>query len=71
MGNKLPATQSHYFAVNVNKLKELYTQFVPYLTIQKKLDISESPEYQKIKPENDIIRAEPARHVIYLWMQLY
>lgn len=64
MGHKLPATQSHYFTVNIQKLKELYMQFVPYLTIQKELDISESSEYLAIKNENEILRAETAKHVI-------
>ncbi|MDR7664846.1 hypothetical protein RG963_03400 [Methanosarcina sp. Z-7115] len=48
----------------MDKLKEYYTKFIPYLTIEKELDISESPEYLAIKNENAILRAETERHVI-------
>ncbi|MCO5381240.1 MAG: hypothetical protein NHB15_03245 [Methanosarcina barkeri] len=34
------------------------------MTIEKELDISESPEYLAIKNENAILRAETERHVI-------
>ena len=34
------------------------------MTIQKELDISESPEYLRIKQENQILQAETARHVV-------
>jgi hypothetical protein len=64
MGHKLPGTQEHYFRANVDKLKEYYTKFIPYLTIEKELDISESPEYLAIKNENAILSAETERHVI-------
>ncbi|MCO5382607.1 MAG: tyrosine-type recombinase/integrase [Methanosarcina barkeri] len=64
MGHALPGTQGHYFTPNVDELKTYYTKFIPYLTIQKKLNVSESPEYQSIKSENDILRAETAKHVV-------
>jgi hypothetical protein len=35
-----------------------------FLTIEKELDVSESPEYQKIKQDNRILQAETARHVV-------
>jgi cell shape-determining protein MreC len=37
---------------------------VPYLTIQKEADVFESPEYLRIKQENQILQAEIARHVV-------
>jgi integrase len=64
MGHTLDDTRSAYFRASPEKLKEIYKKFVPYLTVQKELDLSESPEYQAIKSENDILRAETAKHVV-------
>jgi len=64
MGHTLDDTRSAYFRASPVKLKEIYRKFVPYLIIQKELDISESPEYQKIKYENSVLQAETARHVV-------
>ncbi len=60
MGHSLPATQNHYYQADVDGLKEYYKKFVPYLTIQKELDVSEGAAYKDIKNENDILRAEAA-----------
>jgi hypothetical protein len=46
----------------VDALEELKSFFL--LIIQKELDISESPEYQKIKYENSVLQTETARHVV-------
>ncbi|MCQ1535760.1 tyrosine-type recombinase/integrase [Methanosarcina sp. KYL-1] len=64
MGHTLDDTKSAYFRAQPEKLKEIYKKYIPYLTIQKELDISESPEYLKIKQENQILQAETARHVV-------
>jgi len=64
MGHTLDDTRSAYFRASPVKLKEIYRKFVPYLIIQKELDISESPEYQKIKYENSVLQAETTRHVV-------
>jgi integrase len=64
MGHTLPSTQESYFRASHEKLKEIYKKYIPYLTIQKELDLSESPEYQAIKSENDILRAETAKHIV-------
>ena len=55
---------SYYHASAENGLKETYLKYVPYLTIQKEADVSESPEYQRIKHENAILQSETARHVV-------
>jgi hypothetical protein len=34
------------------------------LTIQKELDITVSPEFQKIREENEVLRTEIARHAV-------
>jgi integrase len=64
MGHKLNATQAAYFRASPEKLRELYLKFVPYLTIQKEADVSESAEYKRIKHDNEILAAETARHVV-------
>lgn len=64
MGHTLDDTRAAYFRASPEKLKEIYKKYVPYLTVQKELDISESPEYQKIKYENSVLQAETARHVV-------
>ncbi|MGA9187878.1 MAG: tyrosine-type recombinase/integrase [Methanosarcina sp.] len=64
MGHKLDQTRSAYFLASPDKLREIYKQYMPFLTIQKELDISESPEYLAIKKENEILRAETERHVV-------
>jgi hypothetical protein len=63
-GHKEKTTDRAYYWADAEKLKEQYKKFVPYLTIQKEADILESPEYQRIKQENQILAAETARHVV-------
>jgi integrase len=64
MGHTLDETQAAYFRASPDKLKEIYVKFAPFLTIQKEGDVSESPEYLRIKQENQILQAETARHVV-------
>jgi hypothetical protein len=64
MGHQLDTSQLPYFLGNPEQEKELYSKYIPYLTIQKEADVSESPEYQRIKQENQILAAETARHVV-------
>jgi hypothetical protein len=64
MGRTLDATQDAYFRASPEKLKAQYKKFVPYLTLQKELDIAESPEYQKLKADYQIVVTETARHIV-------
>jgi integrase len=65
MGHIQDDTRSAYFRASAdNGLKDTYLKFVPYITIQKELDISVSPEYQRIKQENQVLQTETARHVV-------
>ena len=64
MGHTLNETRGAYFRASPEKLKEIYLKFVPYITIQKEADISERPEYLRIKQENQILQAETARHIV-------
>ncbi len=64
VGHTLSGSKNDYYEGNPDELKEIYKQFIPYITIRKDIDVSESPEYQTIKKENVILQAETARHVV-------
>jgi hypothetical protein len=64
MGHKLDGTDAAYFRANPIMLRDIYQKYVTYLTIQKEADISESPEYQRIKQENQTLQSETARHIV-------
>jgi integrase len=64
LAHKLSETQRAYFHPDPVKLKEQYMKYMDFLKIQPERDFTESPEYQGIKHENDILRAETARHVV-------
>ncbi len=64
LGHKANSTDRTYFWHDADQLKERFKTCVPYLTIQKETDISESQEYLRIKQENQILQAETARHVV-------
>jgi integrase len=64
MGHQIDGTRDAYYRADPKALREEYKKYVPYLTIQKALDISESPEYQQIKKENQILQVETARHIV-------
>lgn len=57
MGHTLDGTKGAYYRAEADKLRALYATFVPYLTIQKELDVASSPEYQKLQTENQDLRA--------------
>lgn len=60
MGHSESQTKEAYFTPARVKLKAKYQKFVPFITIEKSLDISESEDYKRIKNENEIIRTEIA-----------
>lgn len=64
MGHTLDDTRSAYFRAAPEKLKEIYRNFIPYITIQKEVDISESPEFQEMIKENQILKTEAIRNVV-------
>lgn len=63
-GHTLDETRAAYFRASPEKLREIYLKFVPYLTIQKELDVSVSPDYLRVKQENQILQAETERHIV-------
>lgn len=64
MGHQQDETRGAYFRANPEKLRELYSKNMPYLTIQKELDVAASDEYKRIVVENETLRTETARHVV-------
>jgi hypothetical protein len=64
MGHTLDETKAAYFRACPEKLREIYIKFMPYLIIQKDADISESPEYLRIRQENQVLQSETARHIV-------
>lgn len=64
MGHKLDDTRAAYFRAKSEELKKIYQKYIPYLTIEKSLDVAASKEYQEIARENDVLRAETARHIV-------
>lgn len=64
MGHALDDTQAAYFRANPIALREIYQKYVPYLMIQKELNISESPEFIRLKNENEILARETAKAIV-------
>lgn len=60
MGHSLNTTTNAYFRPTLEELKTDYLKCYPYLTIQKELNVSESPEYIKMKSENEVLAREAA-----------
>jgi integrase len=58
LGHTLDGTRRAYFQASPEKLKEQYLKFVPFLTIQKDMDITESAEFRRIKEENETLVRE-------------
>ena len=64
MGHSLGSVKEAYLRLDPAKQKEQYQKYMPFLTLEKALDISQSKEYLEIKKENIILQAETARHVV-------
>lgn len=64
MGHQIDSTRDAYFRADPKALKEAYTKYIPYLTIQKELNISESPEFQKLRADNEVLARETAKAMV-------
>ena len=64
MGHTLDDTQGAYFRASPEKLKDVYKKYIPFITIQKEIDISQSPDFQRILKENQILAAETAKSIV-------
>jgi integrase len=61
MGHRLSDTKSAYYEGDPEKLREIYARYIPYLTIQKDLDISETPDFKRMAEELENLKAENER----------
>ena len=61
MGHKIDDTKAAYFRANIESQKQIYLKYVPYLTMEKSLDISVSPDFQKLIEENKNLIIENER----------
>lgn len=61
MGHTLDTTRDAYFLPTEEQVKQSYIECVPYLTIQKELDVSVSSEFQKAIERAEKAEAEVAR----------
>lgn len=57
MGHRLSDTKMAYYEGDPVKLREIYARYIPYLTIQKDLDITETPDFKRLTEENKDLKA--------------
>jgi integrase len=60
LGHKLDKTHQAYFRADPDSLREEYSKYVQYLTIEKPLDYSGEPEYVALKEEVSKLKSEKA-----------
>ncbi|AGB49474.1 site-specific recombinase XerD [Methanomethylovorans hollandica DSM 15978] len=70
MGHTLDATRTAYFRASPDKLRDLYIQYVPALTIQEAVDLESSEEYQRMKDENQAYAATKGKDSLKVDMAL-
>jgi hypothetical protein len=64
MGHKISGTKAAYFTADFKDQREIYAKYIPYLTIEKAVDVSENPEYIKLRNNYEILKTENANNVI-------
>lgn len=64
MGHAIDNTRAAYFRARLDDERAIYAQYVPYLTLQKDLDVSKSPEYKKAVADNKGLTAALATAVV-------
>lgn len=57
VGHTLGGSEDTYYEGDPEKLKEIYKRFVPYLTLQKEIDVANSPEFKEITSQNLDLKA--------------
>lgn len=55
MGHKLDSSQLPYFLGNPEQEKELYSKYVPYLTIAEAYDPTKDPVFKMMQEENVVL----------------
>lgn len=61
-GHTLDDTRKAYFRADIDGMRDIYAKYIPYLTIEKALDISESEDFKRIKAEHADLIIEAERH---------
>ncbi len=61
LGHAQDNTTAAYWTADVSKLRDQYQKYIPYLTIEKSLDVSVAPEYKKLVEEKQRLEAEVVR----------
>jgi hypothetical protein len=64
MGHKLDGSKASYFLGNPEGEKELYSRYVPFLTIQKEEDITANPIFQERESYRQALEAQLAKTTI-------
>ncbi|WP_440948130.1 tyrosine-type recombinase/integrase [Methanosarcina sp. T3] len=64
MGHQIDGTRDAYYRADPVALKNKYEKYIPWLTIKKELNVSESPEYKKVISENEILARETAKATV-------
>lgn len=62
MGHTVDSTKTAYFRASADKLKEQYKKYIPYLTIEKQIDISESEDFKRMKADNETLLLEAEKY---------
>lgn len=70
MGHPLGDVKEAYLIPDDEKFKDIYSQYTPFVTVQKQLDISTSPEYidavkRAERAESQAVRVSVERNEIY------
>ena len=62
MGHTIDSTRDAYYRPDPQEIIKIYQKYVPYLTIAKELDVSESPEYLRLlSVETDLEKEKQKR----------
>ncbi|AKB32594.1 hypothetical protein MSSIH_1904 [Methanosarcina siciliae HI350] len=64
MGHQIDGTRDAYYRADPKALREEYQKYIPWLTIKKELNVTESPEFIKLKSENETYIRETAKAVV-------
>lgn len=64
VGHELDATHDAYYRATPKSLREEYIKYIPYLTIEKPLDVAASDDWKRIVKENETLKLETAKHVV-------
>jgi integrase len=58
MGHKQDETRSAYFRASAEKMRDIYKKFVPFLTISKEMNVSESEDFKRVVEENEELKGK-------------